>query len=108
MLKASIQKCKEELVWLRQEEGKASTTVELLTSFILNAESSLILDLEIRRDQALLSCKILCEYFCEEAVIHGDEGRVAMSLIGVLAQFATNIEAVIQKYHTNNKQTKRY
>lgn len=55
-------------------------------------------ELEAKRDKAISACKELTEFFCET----GGE-RMAPTLMGILSEFASNLNAALQKYDNRRK-----
>lgn len=82
-------------------DGSLKSGMQRLEAFIAEARNVLN-DLEEERDRAIDACKSLSRY-CGES---GGE-RATSTLIGILSQFATNLESAVQKHDARKEAEQR-
>ena len=85
----------------RSMDYNLSSAIVRLQKF-LNLSDSIFSDLESKRDQAIRACKDLSEFFCES----GGE-KAAAGLLGILAEFAVNLDNAVKKHDEKQEMEER-
>ena len=83
------------------KDASLKSGIERLEAFIADSKN-VLRKLEDERDRAIDACKSLSRY-CGES---GGE-RATASLIGILSQFATNLESAVKKHDERKEAEKR-
>ena len=79
----------------------AAASITRIDTFLREA-NAVLLNLESERDKAIETCRELSDFFCESS---GE--KAASALLGILTEFATNLDRAVKKYDDQQRKEER-